>query len=168
MVFCFCSPFALNFNILHSQTCSFVYFVINEWLFKLRLTSYEFKTVRPFSADLWHQQGLFSQRTAVHWMFTLWVDQTLPSGTNSHATFTFLSHFNTAACVCVLLLLYCNSCISVFIAEILAALPPANTGEESISLSILRPSICMQSLSFWEGTLTTALLGQASSCFPHM
>jgi len=71
VVFCCCSSSASRFDVLCVQRCSSADLGCNEWLFEWLLPSYQLEAVWPFSCDLWRQQDIFSQRTAAHWIFSL-------------------------------------------------------------------------------------------------
>jgi len=45
------------------------YLVCKEWLFQSKLLFYHLESVDPFSSDLLHQEGIFTHRTAIYWMF---------------------------------------------------------------------------------------------------
>ncbi|MDG2633082.1 hypothetical protein P7M35_25030, partial [Vibrio parahaemolyticus] len=64
-------PSASRFDVLFSQRWSSAYLGCNEWLFELLLSFYHLELVWPFSSDLWHQQDIFTQRTAAQWVFSL-------------------------------------------------------------------------------------------------
>lgn len=74
-VFCFCRPSAMRFNLfciqywIHFVSCT--YLGCNKGLFELFRDFYELKAVCPFSLGLLfcHQQDIFIQETATHWMF---------------------------------------------------------------------------------------------------
>ncbi|MEQ2300626.1 hypothetical protein AMECASPLE_027644 [Ameca splendens] len=66
-----CIPCTSRFHVLCIQRCSSACLGCNEWLFELLLPFYQLEPVWPFSSDLWHQQGICAQRTAAHWIVSL-------------------------------------------------------------------------------------------------
>ncbi len=69
MVFC-CCPSTSRSNVLSVQRYSSAYLGCNNCLFFLSFLS---ALTCPFSSDLWHQQGIFTHRTATHWIFSLFL-----------------------------------------------------------------------------------------------
>lgn len=49
----------------------FVYLGWNKWLFELLFPLCHLEAAWPFFFDLWHQKDIFTQRTASHWIFSL-------------------------------------------------------------------------------------------------
>lgn len=64
--------------VLCIHTCSSADLGCDKWILELLLLFYQLSLVLSLTFDLWHQQGVFIQRT--HWMFSLFLTSSVNPG----------------------------------------------------------------------------------------